>query len=220
MLNTLFNTTFIAEWIALLTAIFALTKRSGNWKLFIPFLLVTISTETVGWYLRTIVETDRFRLPFNILLIVRISFFIWFFGSSELLVKYKKQIRIALACFILFALINICFIQKLFAYNYYTEVVGDIMLVVMTASFYYELLMEEKSRKLFSYPYFWLSIGLLLTSLGSIVLYIFMDSIIAYYKETNINIGGNVNTVLNVIFYGNLIIAFLCQRNTRSSQVS
>lgn len=201
-------------------AIITLSWPKGRWRWFILFLLVTICTEAVGWYLRTIEQSRHFRLPFTILLIIRICFFLWFFSGSVLLERFRKIFKQAILIFLIFSIINLIFIQGLRTYNFYSEVLGDIFLVIACCAFYYELLMEKRSTKLLTYPYFWLSTGFLLSALGSIVLYIFMEAIIAYYEQTKINIGGNINTVLSVILYGNLIIAFICQRRLNLSLAS
>ena len=217
MIRSLFNITVIAEWVALLVGVKTLVNSRNQWRWFILFLVVTIFTETLGWYLRTIKQTPHFKLPFNILLMIRVCFFLWIFSLSELLSRFRKSIIAVILVFLAFGLINLVFIQGFWIYNFYTEVIGDILLVILCGLFYYELLMERSFRKLLAYPYFWLSVGLLLSALGSIVLYIFMESILAYYQETRINIGGQINTILSVILYGALIIAFICQRRQNLS---
>jgi len=121
-----------------------------------------------------------------------------------------------MALFMGFGLCNLIFIQGFWKYNTITDVLSSIILAIISCYFFITVLKEEAFRNLFTYEYFWFANGILFYSLGSVVLYIFLDYLGDFYKETKINVYGYINYGLNVLFYGSLVIAFVCrQRNTK-----
>ena len=215
MLSTLFNITVIAEWCAFITAVFLLRKKTKVWQLFIVFLFITVCAETAGWILSFVFKKNN-NWIFNINLLINVPFSIWIFSKAEPLQKVSRFLYLAMALFIVFALTNLFFFQGFWKYNGITDVFSSIMLAVICCYFFYAVLKEETFRDLFRYEYFWLANGFLFYSLGSVVLYVFLDYLWAYYNQTKINVYGYINYGLNVLFYGSLIIAFICRhRNSK-----
>ena len=216
MLTTYLNITVIAEWCTLIAAIILLNKKTRIWQLFIPLLLLTVVTETIGWYQSYVLKKPNNSMPYNFLMIISIFFFAYLLLAVEPMQKIKKAGYIILIFFIGFSLVNLFFLQGLWLYNSYSETIGDIILATISCYFLYTILREEFFRGLFQYEYFWLSTGLLFSSLGSVLLYIFLDSLQSYYTKTKINVYGCINYGVNVLLYTNLIIAFICRRrNTK-----
>jgi hypothetical protein len=221
MLSTYFNITSIAEWCAFICALILLNKQTSIWRLFIPFLFITIVTETIGWYFNYVVKHFNNTLPFNILMIIGIVFFAYLFSLAKPMQHVKKKIFYLIILFILSAVFNLFFIQKQWTYNSYTETFGDIILSAICCYFLFTILKNDEYINLFHYEYFWLANGLLFSCLGSVLIYIFSDSLYAYYKQTKIPVYDYINYVLNVVLYASLIIAFICRhKTTRSLQVS
>ena len=221
MFSTYFNITVTAEWCAFICSLTLLNKRTSIWRLFIPFLFITIVTETIGWYLNYVVKHFNNTAPFNILMIIGVIFFAWLFKQPNQMKRIKRKIDYIIMIFLLFAIINLFFFQHLWIYNSYTETAGDIILASISCYFLLTVLKKEEYINLFQYEYFWLANGLLFSCLGSVLIYIFSDSLFAYYKETKIPVYDYINYVLNIVLYGSLIIAFICRRKTtRSSRVS
>lgn len=218
-LKSLFNITVIAECCSFLTALILLSKRTGIWRLFILLLFLTIVAETTGWYLWNIRGVQNNSWIFNILLLIRVSVFITLLGSAEPLRKARKAVSFAGSFYNAFGVCNLLFFEGPWTYNGITEVVGDIILAVMSCYFFYKVLTEEAFTNLFTYEYYWFANGLLFHSLGSVVLYLFLQPLWQYYKETGVNVYGFINYGINVLLYGSLIVAFICRhRNTRLSQ--
>ena len=216
MISAYFNITVIAEWCTFFAALLLLDRKTGAWRMFTPLLLLTVAVETAGWYMIYILKSSNNTPLFNLLMILNMTYFIWLPAQSELLQKNKKAIYAVLGAFLLFSLVNLCRIQGFSDYNFYTEIAGDLALLIICCVFYYNILREEKMRNLFRYEYFWLAAGLLFNAIGSIVLYIFIHSLMAYFKETRINVYGYLNYGVNLLFYTSLIIAFICRRkNTK-----
>jgi hypothetical protein len=219
-LSTLFNPTVTSEWCAFIAALCLLRRRTGVWRLFIWQLLLTIIAETFGWSSIYFWKSLNNHWIFNLLLLISAGFWIWIFSRAEPMARSRKLLYGLLIGFLCFGLVNMFFFQGLWEYNGYTDVLSDMLIAGVCCYFFYTILREEQFRNLFGYEYFWLANGLLVSSLGSVVVYIFINDLFAFYNHTHINVYGYINYSLNIILYVSFIIAFICRnRNTRSSQV-
>ena len=215
MIATLFNPTVIAECCTLLAAIFLLKKNSGRWQLFIPVLLVTIIAETLGWAWTYLFHKRGNGWIFNINLLMTSAFYFWLLSFAGPLQQLKSRLLTCVAIFFLFASLNALFGQGFTAYQTYTDIFAELMLIVTGFYFFYKVLTEEIYRNVFRYEYFWLVNGLLLYALGGVVLYAFYEVIVAYDKLHKVHLYGLINYIINGIFYGSLIIAFVCRNKTQ-----
>lgn len=218
MLSNYFNITVIAEWLVFFAAIFLLNRDTGKWRLFIILLFLTLCAESTGWYISNILKKSNNSTVFNFLLIINISFFGWMLTKAEPFKKAKLTITIAIVAFILIAIANLFFIQGLWIYNSYTEMIGDVMLAIICCYFFYVMINETNFRDLLKYEYFWLSTGVLFSSLGGIILYMFLNLLQTYKKQTGINVYGYINYAINLLLYGSLIVAFICRRMITKSK--
>ena len=219
MFSAYFNITGIAEWCCFIASLLFLDKKTTYWRFFQLFLVLTISVETIGWYMNQIIKVKTNVLPFNILMLIRITFFIWLLTKAPEM-KSLTKLKFLIPLFGILGLMNLFFIQKLWVYNWYTQLLGDIIVVIMAVYFLFSVLKAPEYKDLFNYEYFWLANGLIVSSMGSILLYYFGNSLYQYYKETKIPVYNYLNSVLNVVLYGSLIIAFISRRKTtRSSPV-
>jgi hypothetical protein len=214
----LFKPTIIAEWVTFIVALHLLPRRVGVWRFFVLLLSATLVVETIGWYSSYIRKLDHNSWIFNLFMMASTVFWLWIFRFAEPMAKAGKLLRVLKAVFICFGFINLVFFQGFQKYNWYTEVLGDVEVSAVCCYFFYVCLQEEEFRDLFRYEYFWLANGLLFSSLGSAVLYIFLEALYAFKKQTQIPVYDYINSGLNFLLYGSMIIAFICRnRNTRSS---
>ncbi len=221
MFKGLFNTTVIAEYIAFVSAVLLLGKRTGKWRLFILFLFAVISAETGGWYAIAKLKMADNSWIFNLLLCVNICFCVWILSQAEPLAHIRTKMPLFFLSVGLFTLINLIFFQGLNTYNRYTEIIYDILLGMVSCYLFYETLKENKYRNLFRYEYFWFANGLLVFSLASAVLSSSRPQFWAFQKHTGIKLFGYLNDTVNVLLYSCLIIAFICRkRNTKSLPLS
>jgi len=123
----------------------------------------------------------------------------------------------ATGIFLVLGLANLFWGQGFWIYNYYSESAGDLILAFICCAFFLRSLRADTYHNFFSNEYFWLANGLLFSSMGSSLLYLFLEELGAYYQETRIDVYGPVNSLLNVIFYVSLIIAFICRWKTTRS---
>jgi len=218
MLSSYFNITVITEWAAFIAALVLLDKRTGQWRFFKIFAFIAILLDATGWYLSYIARQNN-NLPYNLFLLVNALFFIWVFSMAT--PKMKRLCYWLMVAFSLAWLTNFIFGQGMFIYNSYTEITGDVILAFLSCYLFYRLLTQEQYVNLFAYEYFWLAAGLLLSALGSMLLYLFLDALQRYHDNTGINLYGYINYTVNVLLYGSLIIAFICRRkNSRPVSLS
>src|SRR6185295_3514598 len=111
MLLSYFNITVIAEWCTFMAAVFLLNKNTGIWQLFILLLFLILCTETIGWYLHNVVKRYENALPFNILMILSDSFFIWLFSRADLMKGMRRIILYFFFFFVLFSVANLFFFE-------------------------------------------------------------------------------------------------------------
>jgi len=212
MFASYFNITVIAEWCTFIAAIFLLNKRTGIWQLFIPFFFLILVTETLGWYFHNVVKRYENALPFNILLVISDFFFLWLFSKADVLKKEKRLIVYSLVFFVVFSVINLFLFEGFWRYNSFSDTLGSILMITVCCYLLFVLVKKEEYLDLLRYDYFWLAIGLLFYSLGSIILYHFTYLLMDFAKETKIDIGTYINYSINLILYASLIIAFICRR--------
>lgn len=219
VVNSYLNITLITEWITFLAAIALLNKHTGQWRWFIALLALIVITEATGWYLSYVLHKPNNALPFNILVIIMDCFLLWQLSIAGQLIKLKKAFYISIVVLIIFGLVNLFFLQGWNTYNYATEVLADILLAIGSGYLIFALIRDDDSEmNLFSEPWFWLSIGILFNVTGSFLLYMFLNELQAYYYSTKIDVFGYINYTVNILFYGCLIIAFVCRRNKKLLQ--
>lgn len=213
-MSTYFNFTVITAWCTFIAALVLLDRRTTRWRLFIPLMVLTLSAESIGWYMYWHMKIDYNALPFNCLMLTSISFFAWFLSGASLLQPVKKVILICIGLFLISGLINLFFFQGLHIYNAHTESLGDIMLSIICCYFLFKMISDTDDMNLARYDYFWLTVGILFYTLGSALLYQFSTVLENYYKRTQINAGNYINYALNLVLYSCLIIAFIWRRKT------
>jgi hypothetical protein len=210
MLTSYFNITTIAEWSATLAAILLLNKKTGVWRLFIPYLLLTLAAERLGWYVIHVLKLETNVVVFSVRMIISNVFLLWLLTHAKPLANIKKWLYVVICVYLPFSIINL-FVQGIDKYSSNSEVLGDALLATISCYLLYQLLNAEEYIDLFRYEYFWLASGLLFSSLGNMVMYIFLTDLQAYKQKTHIPIFGYINSTVNIILYGSLIIAFICR---------
>lgn len=202
----------IAEIVALLSAAILLYYQPKPWRNFIPFIALIVLVEFGGRFIKYELAVYSNQWLYNMLLPVYFPFYFWAFSFIPLLQPYKKSIRWGIFSFLLFALLNLLFIQGFQYFNGYTYITGSFLLIALSLWFYTRTIIYPGSQSLFTQPFFWMVSGVFIFQAGSMYLHFFQDTLQDYYKLTGTNFYTIIIQLLNVWLYAMLIISFFVQK--------
>ena len=196
-------------------------KRNTIMVYFIPFLFVTALVEVSAKW----IWSDRHEkfIIFNIFTAAEFVFYslIFRFHLTNKLLRYI--IILLIPIYLLLFILNVIFVQGIASsFHSYTFLLGSFFMVVYSCFFLYESILPESINvKLSHQPFFWISIGLLIFYLGSVII----NALVEYltksdFREQGIIIYTNITNSLNIILYGSFSIAFILCRNNRKTSSS
>ena len=204
----------------IITTILYFKKRDKILLYFIPFLFLTITVELTSTLLsanRVFVEHVRYAM-YNIFTTVEFIFYCFLFYISFKKVIFKTITLLFIPIFVLAVILNLSFVQGFNkTFHTYTFLLGSFFIVVFCCFFFYESILPEKiDEQLSKQPFFWISSGLLIFYLGSVIINALFD----YLTTNDLKIEGKriygiINNTLNVILYSSFCIAFFLCPNTK-----
>ena len=210
----------LVELICLFIALYSLQgDKKAFWKIFIPFLLLTISTELYGRYLGRFLHQPNGWL-YNIYLIIEILFihFILLKCTEPFFSKAKLFIGLSLLVVGLMYILEIGYLQTEGFYNT-TFKVFSINTVILCLVFYYGFVKHDSYIVLKQYPSFWLIAGILFFYFGGTVMN-FIYQILTVEITPNKSIRSYTNHVLILLMYSFWSYSFICRHRIRKLQPS
>lgn len=111
--------------------------------------------------------------------------------------RYAKGFLVISIVFLIFAVINILFIQKI-ENNTYTKVIRSITIVSFCVLYCYRLMVDLPEKHLHRVPMFWYNSGILIYNAGTLFLYLFTN----YFVEVLHNdllIYWTFHNILNIV---------------------
>ena len=181
-------------------------------KLFPPFLLATIIVESLASYLASIEKSN-----IGIYNFFTVFEFCFYLGVISLIIsnnRVKKITRVTAVGYMLIAVINIMFIQKMKAFHSVTYAFGCLLIVVFCVYYFFELFKLPKSVKLKNNPAFWICSGLLFFYCCGFPLF-GMANFLSSISKLIIRNFLSIIIILNIFLYSLFTIAFLCRIKTR-----
>lgn len=191
--------------------------KKAFWRIFVPFLFLTVSTEIYGRYLARFLHQPNGWL-YNIYLIIEILFihFILLKSTEPFFSKAKLFVGISLSTvFIMYVLEQSYFRTEGF-YNI-TFKVFSINTVVLCLVFYYGFVRHDSYIVLKQYPQFWLIAGILFFYFGGTVMN-FIYQVLTVEITPNKTIRSYTNHVLILLLYSFWSYSFICRHQTRKLQ--
>lgn len=206
------------ELIAFIFSLITFFKKKDTLSLyFIPFLFCTVLVELIG-----VLLSRPYKYPlYNIFTTLEFCFYSIVFNiylKRKLLKKFSIRL---IPIIVLFSLINILFLQGFaITFNTYTFLVGSFFMVLLCCFYFYESVQADSiDLQLSRQPFFWVSSGLLIFYLGSVIINALFEYLVSNgLKSESAEIYKIINQSLNVILYSSFCIAFyLCPNNRKIS---
>ena len=176
-------------------------------KLFPPFLFATLIVEGLGSYLYSIGKNNI--SLYNFFTVFEFLFYLYIISLVISNPKMKKIIRITAILYVIVAMVNILFFQKMKTFHTITYSLGCLVVVVFCIYYFLELFRLTKSVKLINSPTFWICSGLLFFYCCGFPLY----GLINYWSGISKLLVRNFDeifTILNIFLYTLFTVAFLC----------
>lgn len=185
-------------------------------KLFPSFLFLTIVTEYVGHYLRSIAENN---IPiYNFFSVFEFCFYLFLITQIITNEKVKKIILFSSLIYSIVSLGNIFFFQGISRFHTVTYSLGCLMIVAACIYFFLELFRLPRAVKLSVDPAFWICSGLLFFYCCGFPLYAFLNFWAQFeWVVTNFQ---KIVAILNIFLYSLFIIAFLCHKTRKYTSSS
>ena len=192
------------------------------------FLFATVCVEMVGKFFFSLPVYRRSKykqVMYNIFVASEYVFYAFIFYRSFKKKLLRKITLLLIPVSIGISLVNMLFIQGIYAFNSYSSLLGSFFIVLFCCFFFYESIQPEKiDEQLSKQPMFWISSGLLIFYLGSVII----DALWEYLtsnalQNQGVKIYSTITHFLNVVLYSSFSIAFyLCpdRRKTYSSASS
>lgn len=178
--------------------------KNTTQRYFLWFLIYVVCHEALGLLYQQTYD-DNNDILYNIFTIISFPFyFSWFY---KVLKKRKWFVYISMISF------SITFLYDLFNKNPFHEfylspiIIGSFFILILTVSYFVELLNTDSITSFASSQKFWIVTGLFAFYIGLLPLLLF---------HSYLNYGGDfytiVITVLNVVLYSCYFISFICLR--------
>lgn len=184
----------------------------GYLRFFSFFLLLTLSVELTGFYLKEHF-INNYRL-YNLFTPVELCFYSYIYYHALQSARIKKIIRLVIPLYLVFFVINILFLQNKREFDSYTETINDFLISAYALAYFYKLILKPPEAGLYGDPLFWISTGLLLFYAAELPYMSLFNFLEKKYKAV-FNDYYPVIDYLNIIMYSLFAIGFLCKPGTR-----
>lgn len=204
-----------------LSTIFSLRSFRLNWpvryRYFSLFLIFTLFVEIFAMCWKYFLHNSYFGnysnsniWIYNLYLIPEYLFYFFFFYGF---LKHQiiKRIFIGVVIiYFLFAVTNLIWIQTFSNLNSFTIIPGNILVVLLSLSYFHQSLNDKEFIKQTSQPLFWIAVAVFIFFSGSLPYFIFMNSLIINNIPMAIALF-NILLILNTFMYSLYLIAYLCK---------
>jgi hypothetical protein len=155
--------------------------------------------------------------------IAEFSFYLFVIRSVIVNKKVSKRIFYTTLAFVVFAVINLCFIQHNDLFNPINFTIGTVITVVLCIYYFFELFQKTEAQSLSRLPSFWIVSGILFNVVlifPIFALISFMDSLSKANLKTSKIVFDNIEAIFNIISVLTYIlysIGFICRIRTSKS---
>jgi hypothetical protein len=186
-------------------------NRTLPMVLFPFFLFLTSAVEYAGWKLSQ--TAHHTLLLYNLFSCFEFTFYLFFF-TYIVKKEARKILFLVLPLYLIITMLNIFFFEGKSGFHGYTYMLGCMLVVVFSISYFYFLFRFPDTGSLAKNPFFWIGIALLFYYTCSFSLYGLQNYIIktmTHYDKV-LEVTGDI---LNILLYTLFSIGFLCKINIR-----
>lgn len=216
---------YFYHWCQILSFLIAVCCYKGlrlyKIEAFIPLLLVTCVIELLGSNSKYFGWGSNYFI-YNMYLLLSPPFYLWLFYRMLHLSGKASYIYffIAVLC-ILLILVNYYFLQGTNKFNSDSFLFIEFINIVFCSMVLFKMAVidEPENERIYMHPFFWISVSLLLFSLGSLVVLGLQEYIVSHQIQMEgKSIYRIIMPVLNVILYLGYTYAFLlCRKKIKKS---
>ncbi|MDQ6761342.1 MAG: hypothetical protein M3015_01800 [Bacteroidota bacterium] len=182
---------------------FLLFKRNSKEKslrAIFYYILYCILNEFAGYYFHLIhVETPYFL--YSIFTVLEFSFFCLFYYYVSSGYKIKKLIFPIWIFFIIIAIIDFFFINKMGGFDSFTSGLQSLLIIGMCIYYLFQQIKGSTNLQVYSTSNFWIIITFLIYLSGTFFLYIFTETMIhdKHFQNQYIYINSSFNIIKNIL---------------------
>ena len=202
-----------------LSVLFFKQLKEATIFLFIPFLFLTVLIEFIGWCFHFFQIAYKNYWLFNFFTIIELIFYAHFFYQAFRHPILKRIAFYFIPLLILISVLNYNYLQGSEHFHTYTLLFGSFFMVIFCCAYLYELIfIDTHYEHLFKQPFFWITIGILLFYLGSVII----NAEFEYMLTHDLLSPGNnlyllITRALNIILYSSFSISFIiCNINKKT----
>jgi len=206
---SLFHYFTIGAFIISVVILYKFDQKPLRW--FIPFLLLMVSADLTGRYIRRVLHEPNTWL-YNISIPVEYLFYGFMIGSLCLTPAFKRIIFYSTLLFAAWAVINLFFIQGFTHLNTNTLKTGSCLMIVFSGLGLVDLFKNDNHQSLLKNPLFWICTGVLFFNTGEFLYLFFFDILLKNDWDKTAKVFASINNKLIFVLYTCISIAILCSR--------
>lgn len=200
LLNTSLWILFALLIVGVVVGITKFSRLGKAQKLLTSLMLAALIAETCSFILR---KSGNTNYPiFHIYVIVEFALFTRIYASQIKNIRWIRLLRWSVILMLIYALVNVFFWQSLSSPNTNVTTVYSLVMILLSAQWFFMILREMKYDSLFRSSFFWINNGVLLYYSSSFVLFVFM------FRVSNLDYH-QIEIILYLNMFFNLI-HYLC----------
>ena len=199
----------ISAFIISVVFLYKFNHKPLRW--FIPFLLLMVTVELTGSYLRRELGQSNTWL-YNISITTEYLFYGLIIGSLCFTKSFKKVIFYTTFIFGIWAVINLLFIQGFIQLNTNTLKIGSSLMIIFSCIGLVDLFKNDNHQSLLTNPLFWICTGVLFFNTGEFLYLFFLDTFIQNDWDKTAKVFASINNKLIYVLYTCISIAIVCSK--------
>ena len=205
----LFHYFTIGAFVISVVALYRFNHKPLRW--FIPFLLLMVSADLTGRYIRRVLHEPNTWL-YNITIPIEYIFYGFVIGSLCLTPSFRRVIFWLTGLLAAWSVINFLFVQGHVHLNTHTLKAGSVLMIVFSCLGLVDLFRNDEHRTLLANPLFWICTGVLFFNAGEFTYLFFFDTFLQNGWDKTAKLFASINNKLIYILYTCISVAIICSK--------